>query len=125
MIDPEDAIEVHDALIARFGGSYGIRDRKRLKAVLDRPFSTFDQKDLYPTAIDKAVAILEGFLNAHPFLDGNKRTAYVLMRLFLQEKGLDIQAPQKDKYDLVMEAAKGKLSSEGIKGWIEERSVKV
>jgi death-on-curing protein len=123
MIDPEDAIEVHDTLIARFGGSYGVRDQKRLKAALDRAFATFDGEELHPDPSDKAAALLEAFLTDHPFLDGNKRTGYVLMRLILQERGLDIQAPQKDKYEFVMSVAQGERRLDGIKRWIEDRSV--
>lgn len=51
MIDPQDAIRVHEVLIEKFGGSKGLRDLSLLESALVRPFQTFDQKDLYPTPI--------------------------------------------------------------------------
>jgi death-on-curing protein len=68
-----------------------------LESTIHRPFSTFDQISLYPSPADKATAILESILMNHPFLDGNKRTAYVLMRMILLEQHLDIRASQEEK----------------------------
>jgi len=48
------------------------RDISALESALKRPFQTFDNKELYPTAIDKAAALVESILNNHPFIDGNK-----------------------------------------------------
>jgi death-on-curing protein len=90
MIDIKDVLNIHNILIDKFGGSKGIRDIGLLESAINRPFATFDNKDLYPTPTEKAAAILESILINHPFLDGNKRTAYVLMRLILLENGLDI-----------------------------------
>ena len=76
MIDLRDVENIHNILIERFGGSKGIRDRAALESALNRPFQTFDQKELYPTSLDKATAIFESIISNHPFIDGNKRTAY-------------------------------------------------
>jgi death-on-curing protein len=77
------------------------------------------EKELYPTAIDKAAAILESLLINHPFIDGNKRTGYVLMRLTLMSAETDKQASHNEKYDFVIRVAEGKLGIEQIKEWIE------
>ena len=53
-----------------------------------------DEMEFYPDVEQKAAAILESIVNNHPFIDGNKRTGYVLMRLFLLEQNKDIQASQ-------------------------------
>ncbi|WP_416338746.1 type II toxin-antitoxin system death-on-curing family toxin [Pedobacter sp. MC2016-05] len=55
----------------------------------------------------------------HPFVDGNKRTAYTLMRLILLENGLDITASQQLKYDLVISASMGEFRFEDIRNWIQ------
>ena len=108
MISVSEAILIQDILIEKFGGTRGIRDRGLLESALSRPFQTFDNKDLYPSVIKKAAALIESILINHPFIDGNKRIGYVLMRLFLIDNGLDIFANQDDKYDFVelIEAAK-------------------
>lgn len=118
MIKLDQAISIHQVLIEKFGGASGIKDRGALEAALNSPYATFDQKDLYPSPVEKAAAILESILINHPFIDGNKRTGYVLMRLTLLEGGLDIMANQKDKYEFVIQVSEGKMDISRIKDWI-------
>ena len=72
MIDLDIAEEVHNILIERSGGSKGLRDKASLLAALARPYATFDQQDLYPTAVEKAAAIFESLIINHPFIDGKQ-----------------------------------------------------
>ena len=123
MIDIKDVLNIHNILIDKFGGSKGIRDIGLLESAINRPFATFDNKDLYPTPTEKAAAILESILINHPFLDGNKRTAYVLMRLILLENGLDISSDQDEKYLMIIDASIGKLRFENIRDWIQGRLI--
>ena len=118
MIRLDQAIGIHQVLIEKFGGASGIKDRGALEAALNRPYATFDQKGLYPSPVEKAAAILESILINHPFIDGNKRTGYVLMRLTLMEGGMDIKASQKEKYEFVIKVSEGKLDISRIKEWI-------
>ena len=119
MISIKEVQIIHNILIDKFGGSKGIRDVGLLESALARPFATFDGKDLYPNAIDKASAIVESIVINHPFIDGNKRIAYVLMRLILLENDADILATQEEKYKFVIAASKGKYRFEEIKNWIQ------
>ena len=118
MIEISEVEKIHDILIERFGGAKGIRDKGTLESAIGRPFQTFDGKDLYPDPVDKAAAIFESIVSNHPFVDGNKRTAYVLMRLILKRNQLDIEVGQDVKYDFVIKAAKGELTFDKIKTWI-------
>lgn len=121
MIDLQDAIRVHEVLIDKFGGSQGIRDLSLLESALSRPFQTFDQKDLYSSPIDMAAALIESILINHPFIDGNKRIGYVLMRLLLMDYGFDIKATQDEKYDFVIKIAKGDYRYPEIVDWIKNK----
>lgn len=121
MIELRDVLNIHNILIDKFGGSKGVRDQGSLESAINRPFLTFDYQDLYPTPSDKAAAILESILINHPFVDGNKRTAYVLMRLILLDNGLDIVADQEDKYKMVISASTGDIRFDDIKKWIQTR----
>jgi len=103
MISLSQVDQIHKILIDQFGGSHGIRDYGTLSSALSRPYSTFDGKELYSTPIQKAAAFIESILINHPFVDGNKRTGYVLMRLILIEHGLDISATQDEKYQFVIQ----------------------
>ena len=120
MIDLKTVENIHNILIERFGGTGGIRDSGGLESAINRPFQTFDQKELYSTPVEKAAAIFESLISNHPFIDGNKRTAYVLMRLILLEYGLDIKAGENKKYGFVIAAAKGEIKFDQIKEWIDD-----
>lgn len=69
----EQVLNIHQILIERFGGATGVRDNKALEATINRPYATFDQQELYPTAVDKAAAILESIVTNHPFQDDKDR----------------------------------------------------
>ncbi len=118
MISIEDVLAFHEKLISKFGGASGIRSFELLESALIRPYQTFDGKSLYPTSIDKAAAIIESVVKNHPFIDGNKRTGYVLMRLLLMQEGLDIKAKMEEKYAFVIQIASGEIDLDAIKIWI-------
>jgi len=118
MIDIKIVIKAHSILIEQFGGSKGIRNQEGLEAAIARPFMTFDSFELYPEPIDKAAAIFESLIINHPFIDGNKRIAYLMLRLFLLESGKDIIASQDQKYSMTIAASKGELKINDIRDWI-------
>ncbi|MCF8293844.1 MAG: type II toxin-antitoxin system death-on-curing family toxin [Chitinophagaceae bacterium] len=120
MIDIQEVLVIHDTLIVHFGGSNGIRDYNLLVSAINRPFTGTGDTEFYPTIHEKAAALIESIVKNHPFVDGNKRTGYVMMRLFLLNNGFDIQASQDEKYTFVIRIASGSLSIEHITSWILE-----
>jgi death-on-curing protein len=76
----DEVIAVHARLIARFGGSLGIRDRGALESALARP-----QTGYYSDPIQEAAALWESLSQNHPFVDGNKRVAVTVTAAFLRE----------------------------------------
>lgn len=122
MIDIKTANDIHNILIDRFGGSKGIRDEGALEAALHRPYATFDGVDLYPTPIDKAAALFESLIINHPFVDGNKRVAYVLMKFLLFKNGLLIKSNTEEKYQMVIDASMGKMRFDEIKLWLQSKT---
>ena len=123
MMQLKEVLAIHKILIEEFGGTDGIRDPDGLDAAIKRPFATFDGQELYPTPVAKAAAILESIVKNHPFLDGNKRTGYTLMRLLLLENGQDIEAPEDEKYEFIIRIATGALDFEEILQWIEKKLI--
>jgi death on curing protein len=122
MIDLQEVFEIHQVLIKEFGGLQGVRDEGLLKSAIERPFSGFSETEFYPTPEEKAGAVLESVIKNHPFIDGNKRTGYVLMRLILMQFGKDIAATQDEKYSFVIEVASGQIDFQEIVAWIRNRT---
>jgi death on curing protein len=123
MISKALALSIHSKVIDEFGGIHGVRDNNGFESAINRPFQTFDSVDLYPTFEEKAAAILESIVKNHPFLDGNKRTAYVLMRFLLLQNFKDINATQQEKYDFVISVATSEIDFETSVEWIRKRMV--
>ncbi len=120
MISIQETVYIHNLLIKTFGGSSGVRDFQALESALSKPFQTFDNVELYPGIIEKAASLLESLLANHPFVDGNKRTGYVLMRLFLKKNGMDIIADEETKYHFVIDVASGVKRYDDILIWLED-----
>lgn len=118
MITVEDVLEIHTAVISKFGGADGVRDLNALGSALARPFQTFNGQELYNSIFEKTAALLQSILINHPFIDGNKRTAYVLARLFLQLYKTDITATENEKYNFIIDIASGKTDFESIIKWL-------
>ena len=123
MISVKEAEEIHKTLIEKYGGALGIRDFAGLDSALARPFHTFGNEELHPDPIHKAASLIESILINHPFVDGNKRTGYVLMRIFLLSNGLDIRATQEEKYNLVIHIATGQTKFEEIIEWLKQHII--
>lgn len=123
MITVAQAEKIHQALVKNFGGAQGIRDLPALESALARPFQTFAGNELYPSILEKAGALIESILVNHPFVDGNKRTGYVLMRSLLKQYSLDIAATEDEKYSFVISIASGHSNIEVIVSWLKQHSV--
>jgi death-on-curing protein len=122
MIEISEVLQLHKTLIDQFGGSNGVRDFSALESALSRPFQRFDGKDLYLSIHEKAAALVESVLVNHPFIDGNKRTGYGLLRIFLALHGFEISASTDNKYEFIIDIASGALKFEGIVTWLEANS---
>ncbi len=119
MITVEKVLKIHDVLIHEFGGKAGIRDLAVLESAINRPFTGVADQEFYPTIEEKAAVYLERIVAGHPFSDGNKRTGYVLMRLFLLENNKDILVSEDEKYELVISVASGRVTFDEIVSWIK------
>jgi death-on-curing protein len=74
------------------------------------------------TASNTIVISLRHICRNHPFIDGNKRVAFVLMDIFLQKNGWEITASEEETYSLMMELADGKLSKAHLAQWLKEHA---
>jgi death-on-curing protein len=116
-----DAVHpIHERQIAEHGGSSGVRDEGLSLSALARP----ENLHAYGKNIDLAALAASyayGIAKNHPFIDGNKRTALVVMRTFLLLNGAEFVAAPEDKYITILKLAEGAISKEELAEWIRPR----
>ena len=120
-IADEVVLAIHRRQLAEHGGLEGIRDKGLLKSALYRPKNLLAYSESPSDVASLAAAYAYGIVKNHPFVDGNKRTAYVVMRTFLKLNGYDIQASSEEKYQIWIALAAGKLSEEELGEWIKQK----
>lgn len=114
-------LAVHDRQVAEHGGSAGIRDEGLLESALARPQQLHACGDPAPDLADLAAALAHGLARNHPFVDGNKRTAHVAYRTFLELNGAELAATDEEKYVAMLALAEGKLAERDFAAWLRER----
>jgi death-on-curing protein len=118
-LDTRDANTIHDRQLAEHGGGVGVRDAGLLESALARPVNRWTYGEDDPAALAAAYAF--GVARNHPFIDGNKRTAWVLARLFLAINGHQLEFSAADAIQMMLALASGELEEEVVAGWFRER----
>ena len=116
-----DAVVAHERLIARYGGTPGIRDQGLLESALARP------ENLFAYEAEKSVPVLAAALafalaKNHPFVDGNKRVAFAALSVFLEINGFELTASQESAAVSMERLAGGELSEDGFRAWVVAES---
>ena len=121
-IRPETVLAIHRRQIAEHGGSEGLRDEGLLLSALARP----QNLRAYGESVDiaaLAAAYTFGIAKNHPFIDGNKRTALVVMRTFLAVNKVNLGASPEAKFLAIISVADGSLDETGLAGWVRQHIV--
>ena len=124
-IPEELVLEIHADLLHRYGGQAGLRDRNLLDSALAQPRMTVGGKFAHKSVFDKAAAYGYHVCKNHPFIDGNKRVAFVLMDIFLQRNGWEIVAHEEDAYSLMVELSSSKISKTQLALWLKTHSSRI
>jgi len=120
-----EILNLHQQLIKTSGGDQGIRDIGGLESAIAQPRMTFDGEDLYPTIVEKAVALGFSIIKNHPFIDGNKRTGYAAMEVFLVLNGFEIDASVNEQETVILETASGELNRGDLESWVNSHLMKL
>lgn len=107
-------LRIHARQIERFGGSSGIRDQGWLESVLAQPEATFGGEYLHPALPEQAAAYLYHLALNHPFIDGNKCTAFAAMDAFLRLNGYSINLTNEQAAKMVLQVAAGSLDKQAL-----------
>jgi death on curing protein len=111
-IDERDALTLHDRLLVLHGGASGVRDESVLKSALARPQQHF----AYAPATDViqlAAIYTASIVQNHPFVDGNKRTGFVVGILFLELNGYRFMATEEEAASAVLALTGGRIEESG------------
>jgi len=111
---------IHDDQVATHGGVYGLRDEGLLASALARARNRYGYEgaDIYRLAADYGYGIARN----HPFIDGNKRTAFQVMYVFLKVNSWNLDAPEPEVVLVMRSLAAGELSEDELAQWLKQYS---
>ncbi len=89
-----------------------------LESAIAQPRQSFDRADLYPSIIDKAVALGFSLISNHPFIDGNERVGHAALEVFLILNGYEIEASVDEQERVVLAVAAGEMTREEFSAWV-------
>ena len=116
-LDRAIILAVHEEQLAQHGGGVGLRDEGLLDSALARP-ENLAAYNPNADAAALAAAYAFGIAKNHPFIDGNKRTAFVAMELFLMDNGYVLAASDEDALMTMLRLAAGEWDEDAYDMWI-------
>jgi death-on-curing protein len=119
----EEIIDLHNEILSQYGGKTGIfpEGEAKLEAAIGRMQSGMGETEFYPTLVEKAAVLIHSIITTHPFLDGNKRTAFLSGVKFLHLQGISIEDSD-NVAEIIIQIADGKMSYEQLRDWLKEYS---
>lgn len=117
-----EVLNLHYQIIEQSGGTFGTRDLGLLSSAIAQPRMTFGGEELYPTTLDKAVALGFSIVMNHPFIDGNKRTGHAAIETFLLLNGMEISADVDEQEQVILALASGDLKREEFAQWLQQHT---
>lgn len=114
-----EVVALHERQLLRFGGPVGLRDRGALESALGRARNKWDYEGSDLAMLAAAHAF--GIARNDPFVDGNKRAAFVTTMLFLRKNGVRFAPPPAEATRIVLDLAAGSVSEESLARWIRDR----
>lgn len=114
---------MHDAQLAEHGGAAGLRDEGMLEAALARPMNTYAYGETDLCVLAAAYAF--GIARNHPFVDGNKRTAFLAAYVFLRLNGLQLDASEVDATRSMLALAAGETPQDEFALWLKSNATPV
>ena len=121
----DEIFAIHDRAIREYGGSPELLDLGRLESSLAVPRQTMFGEELYPDVLSKAAILFYLLIKNHPFLDGNKRTAFLALMRFLNLNGYTLNATNDDLYQFTIDVASSVLGKEEVEMWIRNKAIKL
>ena len=116
----EECLALHDMMLSHYGGIAGVRDENMLESALAKPQQRFHYDK--PTMAELGAAYAAGIVKNHPFLDGNKRTGFMMGAGFLERNGFEFVATEADAVLRTLALAAGEMSEGDYAAWLKANS---
>lgn len=117
-LDEAVVLAMHGRLLAEHGGAQGLRDSSLLDSALARPKQLLAYGE--PSITDLAAAYASGIVRNHPFVDGNKRTAFMVAFVFLASNGFRLVATELDAAQVMTLLASGEIDEVAFSAWLQK-----
>ncbi len=121
-IRPDVVLLMHEEALMLHGGPEGVRDLGLLESALARPKNLFSYSEQDVSLAKFAAAYAKGIVANHPFVDGNKRTAFIVSLTFLKLNALEVTATKEDRVLTFWRLAAGEISEEQLALWFERNT---
>ena len=118
----QEVLFIHFQVIARFGGRHGVLNLAGLESAVARPQATMEGDDLYASVLEKAAVLLHSLVLNHPFQDGNKRTAFTALGLFLHYNGMALEISSTEAENFVVNVADAHVDVKTIVDWLQSHA---
>ncbi|HUD05574.1 MAG TPA: type II toxin-antitoxin system death-on-curing family toxin [Candidatus Saccharimonadales bacterium] len=118
LINLEQLLEIHALVLQETGGARGLRDLGRLEAALATQTQNVFGEELYDGTIEKAAALIRGIIADHPFVDGNKRTAFLVGLTFLKLNYIGFNFKEGEIEEFAVKVVVKKLDLKDIVSWL-------
>ena len=115
-VDLDVVLAIHEEQLAEHGGADGVRDMGLLQSALARPQNLVAYGS--PDLADLAAAYAGGIARNHPFVDGNKRTAWVVAEVFIELNSVELVADDAGSYETMLALAEGRIDETGFAAWM-------
>lgn len=119
LLTVDEIINLHSKLVAKTGGSAGLRDRGLLESVVYSAMGGFGDEEAYPTIEEKAARLMYALVNNHAFVDGNKRIGVLVMLTTLRLNSVELKFTQTELIELGLQTASGKANYEQVLEFIK------
>jgi death-on-curing protein len=115
-LSPRDVLAIHDEQLSEHGGAVGLRDAGLLESALARPMNHASYGE--PDIAELAALYALGIVRNHPFIDGNKRTSYVMLETFLELNGAVFPVSDAEAVVTMLRLAAGELTDDEFIAWV-------
>jgi len=119
-LSTEIIIRLHERIIETSGGFKGIKDISLIDSAVNSIYQTFDNKELYPTLVEKAARLCYSLNKNHAFIDGNKRISMHALAVFLRIKDVEYAPTNEEVIKVGLSLADGSMSYETLIKWLKK-----